>query len=369
MKIIKTIILFFLLILLFSSCSTNTSNNTEIFSSIEIKEEDFFNNRLQESTSSVDSLFPSISTTQPFFEDSSISNVSSSTSSTTTVVESTTLPLPTELLSEISSSIQKPSSTTITSTTIQEKLTESTKTDYTFPITYKDDSSTITITKEWYKNAWCYAAHLKFTDYSRLGTACGNGYYGGYETTSHASNRLGAILTVNGCYSAPNLNYIVVRKGYIHNGSSRSCWVPAIYSSYTGKLINTWETGGVKDVAGKQVSSLVSEGTLTDTFNFGPPFLSNGYIQSYDNNSRAQRTFIGTNGNPGDIWIVVSDGRYNDGKSSGLTAQECASYLLSKGCTFGVPLDGGGSSTLVYKGKILNAVSEERAVVDFLYFK
>ena len=255
----------------------------------------------------------------------------------------------------------------ISTTSEQTTLVPAKKNSY--PITYSDSTCDITIYKEWYKNAWCYAAHLKFTDYSRLGTACGNGYYGGYETTSHASNRLGAILTVNGCYSAPNLNYIVVRKGYIHNGSSRGCWVPAIYSSYTGKLINTWETGGVKGVAGRQVSSLVSEGTLTDTFNFGPPILSNGYIQSYDNNSRAQRTFIGTNGNPGDIWLVVSDGRYNDGKSAGLTGYECASYLLSKGCTFGVPLDGGGSSTMVYKGKVLNAVSNERAVVDFVYFK
>ena len=258
--------------------------------------------------------------------------------------------------------------TSTNSVTTTEVTTSTTVSTTGYPKTYSDGTCNITIYKEWYKNAWCYAAHLKFTDYSRFGTACGNGYYGGYETTSHAANRLGAILAVNGCYSAPNLNYIVVRKGYIHNGSSRGCWVPAIYSSYTGKLLNSWETGGVKGVAGRQVSSLVSEGTLTDTFNFGPPFLSNGYIQSYGSD-RAQRTFIGTNGSPGDIWLVVSDGRYNDGVSAGLSGYECASYLLSKGCTFGVPLDGGGSSTMVFQGKVLNAVTNERAVVDFVYFK
>jgi exopolysaccharide biosynthesis protein len=66
--------------------------------------------------------------------------------------------------------------------------------------------------------------------------------------------------------------------------------------------------------------------------------------------SRAQRTFIGTNGAPGDIWVCVSDGRYNDGKSAGLNGYQCASYLKSKGCIFGIPLDGGGSSTMYFNG-------------------
>ena len=73
-----------------------------------------------------------------------------------------------------------------------------------YPKTYSDATCSITITKEWYENAWCYIAHLQFTDYSRFGTACANGAYdNGYETTSHAASRLDAIFAVNGCYSAP----------------------------------------------------------------------------------------------------------------------------------------------------------------------
>ena len=109
---------------------------------------------------------------------------------------------------------------------------------------------------------------------------------------------------------------------------------------------------------------------FTDSFCFGPPILSGGEIKAGSDTSRAQRTFIGTNGNAGDIWLVVSDGRYNDGKSAGLTYREMAAYLQSKGCTFGVPLDGGGSSTMVFQGKVLNAANgTQRAVVDFVYFK
>ena len=241
-----------------------------------------------------------------------------------------------------------------------------------YPMTYSDATCTITIYKEWYKNAYVYAAHIQFTDYTRFGTDCANGKYNnGYETTSHAAKRLGAIFAVNGCYSSPNLGYTVVRGGKIWNGSGRqSFWCPAVYSFYNGKLLSAWESGGTPDIAGGQVDQLVADGLVTDTFCFGPPNLINGVVTGTNEGARAQRTFIGTNGNAGDIWVCVSDGRYNDGASAGLTFYEGAEYLQSKGCTFGVHLDGGGSSTMYFNGKVLNAASGgQRSVVDFVYFK
>lgn len=240
-----------------------------------------------------------------------------------------------------------------------------------YPISYSDDTCEITITKEWYENAWVYAAHLVYTDYDRLGTSCAYGTYNsGYETTTSAAARIGSILTINGCYSAPYLNYTVVRDGVIWNGAEKNLCLPAIYSSNNGLLLSAWETGGC-ELTGRNVQELVDEGLLTDTFCFGPPFLSEGEVLVNSNDSRAQRTFIGTNGDAGDIWLVVSDGRWNDGESSGLTGNQCAQYLHSKGCTFGVALDGGGSTTMVWQGTVLNAVGEanQRAVVDFVYFK
>ncbi len=241
-----------------------------------------------------------------------------------------------------------------------------------FPVVEEGNGYRITITREWFENAWVYAAHLEFTDYTRFGTDCANGKYNnGYETTSHAAKRLGAILAVNGCYSAPYLDYTVVRSGKIWNGADRNLWIPAVYSSYNGKLISGWETGGDPTVRGKNVRQLVEDGLVTDTFCFGPPGMTNGVITDTNTSgSRAQRTFIGTNGNAGDIWVCVSDGRYNDGESAGLTGNQCMRFLASKGCTFGVNLDGGGSTTMVYRGHVLNAAKgNERAVVDFVYFK
>ena len=236
-----------------------------------------------------------------------------------------------------------------------------------WPKEYSDETCKITITREWFENAWCYIAHLQFTDYSRFGTSCANGAYGkGKELIESAHERLGSILTVNGCYSAPYLNYPVARSGKVRN--DKACTVPAVYSSSNGKLISAWETGGVPEIKGHSLSSLVNNGMVSDTFCFGPPILQNGEMTVGSGGGRAQRTFIGTNGNPGDIWLVVSDGREIDGESSGLTYTQCARLLLSKGCTFGVPLDGGGSSSMVFQGEVLNQTSG-RAIVDFVYFK
>jgi exopolysaccharide biosynthesis protein len=244
-----------------------------------------------------------------------------------------------------------------------------TKPELEYPLIHEDETSKITITKEWYQNAWCYIAHLEFKDYSRFGTECANGKYNkGYETTSHCAKRLDAIFAVNGCYSAPYLEYTVVRSGIVYNGGDRYPSSPGLYSNKTGKFFSSI----LPEHKGITVKDAVAKGIITDTFCFGPAILVEGQnlMNPQTDTSRAQRTFIGTNGNSGDLWIVVSDGRYVDGKSSGLTYGQCAQLLINKGCTFGVPLDGGGSSTMYFKGEVLNsAAKKERAVVDFLYFK
>lgn len=241
-----------------------------------------------------------------------------------------------------------------------------------WPKCYQDETCKITIYKEWYEDAYVYAAHIEFSDYTRLGTDCANGQYNkGYETTSHAAKRLNAIFAVNGCYSAPYLNYTVVRGGIIWNGADRKLTIPGVYSNKTGIFQGAYDgSNGTPGISGVNVQQLVDDGLITDTFCFGPPGLVNGNNMCGNDNSRAQRTFMGSNGNAGDLWVCVSDGRKNDGKSAGLTYKQCMDYLLSKGCAFGINLDGGGSSTMYFNGTVLNAAKgNERAVVDFLYFR
>lgn len=241
--------------------------------------------------------------------------------------------------------------------------------DSSYPMTYKDDTCTITIYKEWHENAYVYAAHIVFSDYDRLWAECAKGKYNsGTETTSAAAKRVGAILAINGDYATPGngaSGYAIARKGVVCN--DKKAYPEGVYNSNTGLLLY----GQSKGIGGQQLSTLVAEGKVTDTFQFGPCFLIGGTIYGDPaSTSRAQRTFIGTNGNPGDIWLCVSDGRYNDGKSAGLNAYQCATYLKNKGCTLGVPLDGGGSSTMYFNGKVLNAAKGgQRSVADFVMFK
>lgn len=239
-----------------------------------------------------------------------------------------------------------------------------------WPKTYKDSGVSITITKiDGYGkgNTTCYVAEVQLTDYARFFTACGKDKYGGQSSTSAAAKRQNAVLAINGCYSAPHLNYTVVRRGIIYNGADNNAWSPAVYSSKTGVLQGT-DTQLNPMIAGKQVKSLVEQGLVTDTFCFGPPILVNNIVTGTNDGGRAQRTFIGTNGKPGHLLLCVSNGRYSDGKSAGLTYKEMGQLMKQYGCTFGVPLDGGGSSTMVFKGKVLNQLAdgkERNWIVDF----
>ena len=238
-----------------------------------------------------------------------------------------------------------------------------------YPKTYQDSTCTITVYKEWYENAYVYAAHIVYTDYDRLWVECGKGKYNsGNETTSTAAKRVGAILAINGDYATPGngaSSYAIARNGKVCN--NKKTYAEGVYNSNTGMLLY----GQSKGIGGQMLSDLVAAGKVTDTFQFGPCVLLDGKVQGDKNStSRAQRTFIGTNGNPGDIWLCVSDGRNNDGKSAGLNGYQCGAYLKSKGCILGVPLDGGGSSTMYFNGQVLNAAkNSQRAVPDFVMFK
>lgn len=228
---------------------------------------------------------------------------------------------------------------------------------------YSDKDGYIAIRKVRYASTWCYIAHLKFKNYKRFMAICSNNKYGGRkETTLAAARRTGAIFAVNGDYSAKYLKYTTARSGKVVRRGK--LYAEAIYSRWDGILCSP----AAKEIYGMGISRVVKKKLASDTFQFGPAFNLKKIPKS--TGARAQRTFMGTNGNPGDIYIVVTNGRRNDGVSLGLTGSECARLLKKLGCTFGIPLDGGGSSTMVFKGRILNSAENRngRAVVDHIVY-
>ena len=228
-----------------------------------------------------------------------------------------------------------------------------------FPIRYADDTLELTVTKEWYVGAWCYIAHIRTSDYSRFGTDIAAGGYGSRETVSSFQKRCGSVLTVNGDY-AEGYSLGVIRGGRVYRDGH--CTAQAIYSQRTGLFC-----GERNDMT---LSELAAQG-YTDTFEFTPAQLVVDGVSVYgrkDGGKSAQRTLIGWGDAPGDIYLIVTEGRYSDGVSRGLQYYEAGDLIASLGCRSGLALDGGGSSEMMFMGRILNSVSERR-VTGFIYVK
>lgn len=107
----------------------------------------------------------------------------------------------------------------------------------------------------------------------------------------------------------------------------------------------------------------------------GPILLTNGQVQTNPDgfnplsfvNSRHPRTAIGTR-KDGALVLVTVDGRQPK-KSVGMTIPELAALMLELGCGEAMNLDGGGSTTMVIRNKVVNSFSDatgERAVSDVL---
>lgn len=107
----------------------------------------------------------------------------------------------------------------------------------------------------------------------------------------------------------------------------------------------------------------------------GPTLLVKGQVQTdtegFNPNSfynfRHPRTALGMRAD-GTLVLVTVDGRQPK-KSVGLTIPELIALLQEFGCVDAINLDGGGSTTMVIRGKVVNSVSDatgERAVSDAL---
>ena len=81
--------------------------------------------------------------------------------------------------------------------------------------------------------------------------------------------------------------------------------------------------------------------------------------------NRHPRTGIGLTGKQ--LFLVTVDGR-QPGYSAGMTLREFATLFVSLGCTEAMNLDGGGSTTMVIRGQVVNSPSDgrERKVANAL---
>ena len=132
------------------------------------------------------------------------------------------------------------------------------------------------------------------------------------------------------------------------------------------------------EIIDEKKTTLASVTNKWHVFSFGPALINNSKIsvgveQEISNQTMADnpRTAIGMV-EPLHYVIIVANGRTDSSK--GLTLYQLAQALAYEGCTLGYNLDGGGSSTIWFKGEVLNYPTthgsyKEREVSDIVYIE
>ncbi|RSJ09815.1 hypothetical protein D8824_09360 [Streptococcus intermedius] len=272
--------------------------------------------------------------------------------------------LKTFVLSEAITTVK--SSSTSTSTTSAKTATNATKTN----TSYKDDNVSINLTTKTVSNTKVYIADITVSSPKYLKTALAQNTYGNNVTakTSVTAATNNAILAINGDFYGANTTGYVIRDGVVYRNTVRE-------DASNGDLA-IYKDGSFGIVYENDVSAedLVKNGVV-NLLAFGPTLVNNGKITVSSNSEVGQsmasnpRTAIGII-DKNHYVIVVSDGRTSE--SQGLSLYQLAQVMKSYGVKTAYNLDGGGSSTLYFNGKVVNKPTtngtiSERAVSDIVY--
>ena len=189
------------------------------------------------------------------------------------------------------------------------------------------------------------------------------------QKTSEMAAAHNAILAVNGDYYGASRQGYVIKNGVIYRDTARKD------TSYDDLVIYSDGSFGIVNESEVTAQQLLDSGVV-NLFAFGPALVQNGQIAVSQNQEvgRAMannpRTAIGIVDDLHYI-IVVSDGRTN--QSQGLSLYQLAQVMQQYGCVTAYNLDGGGSSTRVFNGEVVNNPTtngnriSERTVSDIVY--
>lgn len=237
--------------------------------------------------------------------------------------------------------------------------------------TYDNGSIAIQITQYREYDTDIYVADITLSDVDELKTAFANDTYGKNitATTSDIAADNNAILAINGDYYSARSGY-VIRNGVLYRDTSAGTDQEdlVIYLDGTCEVIKEG------DITAQE---LIDKGAW-QVLAFGPGLLENGEISVTESEEVDQaktsnpRTAVGMIDTLHYV-MVVSDGRTS--QSSGLSLYQMAEFLQSIGVTTAYNLDGGGSSTMVFNGTVVNKPTtdgntiSERKVSDIVYIK
>ena len=234
--------------------------------------------------------------------------------------------------------------------------------------TYSDSKSKITVTRYRAYDSNIYVADVEVTDGTSILSAFAKNTYGRNitDTTSDMAEENNAVLAINGDYYGARQSGYVIRNGVVYRSQGSNGEDMVI--SKDGSLSFISESDTTTD-------SLIQK-QAWQVLSFGPVLVENGQVAVSENDEVGMamasnpRTAIGTVAK-NHYLFVVSDGRTSE--SAGLSLYELANFMKSLGATNVYNLDGGGSSTMVFQGEVVNNPTtngnkiSERAVSDILY--
>lgn len=241
---------------------------------------------------------------------------------------------------------------------------------------YKSEALSITIKKVSSgsgKNVLTYfIADVVLSDATQLRSAFAKDSFGEniIEYTSQIANNNHALFAINGDYYGFRSDGIVIRNGVIYRDIPARTGL-AFYIDGSMKIYDETQTNA---------QQLLDEG-VWNTLSFGPALLENSlltanldYVEidtNFGNHSiqgSEPRTGVGIIDNNHFVFIVV-DGRSRN-YSNGVTLTEFSQIFKDLGCRQAYNLDGGGSSTMYFMGRVVNnplGKNKERGTSDILF--
>lgn len=222
---------------------------------------------------------------------------------------------------------------------------------------YVDSSLSIHISKSTVifgiRKSVMFAADVKLSDMGYFQTAFARNEFGRNitESVKQTAKSSGALLAINGDYYGFRDDGIIVRNGTLYRNQP------------VRDMLAVFRDGSMAIDSEKAVNipSLIAKG-LIDTLSFGPALVVNGKpapsfpkmttdldVHFQNPNPRTGIGFF----SPKHFLFLIVDGR-SPSYSVGMTLAEFAQEFVKFGCSEAYNLDGGGSSTLYFNGRVVN---------------
>ena len=234
---------------------------------------------------------------------------------------------------------------------------------------YSDDNITISVKTYREKDTDIYVANVRLSAAKYLKTAFADNTYGRNikEKTSIIAKENSAILAINGDFYGAQSEGYVIRNGELYRSSAvKGNEDLVIYRDGSFEII---------EESHLSAEELLNAGAY-HVLAFGPALIKEGLISVSESEEVGKamrsnpRTAIGLIDDLHYVF-VVADGRTSS--SEGLSLYELAQFMETLGVETAYNLDGGGSSTMIFKGNMINNPTtngktiKERSVSDIVY--